>query len=462
MLGRDTEPFLNPSSIPPDRIVAAFQRLIADGPPPWDPAKATRLAEGIGWSPAEATLLLAGLPYFPVREKNFLPKPLRELLGLSVAEAATARSSLRDRSPVLLIQMLSAGAQDPLRVVTEGIDVDAIVGAWQRRFGKRRLLLPSALVTEADSVFPEFGASRVRRLSRGHVSGYSSVTALLWLASRLDGTDPLRAQVADWFEAVRDGLPRCVFSWNEWPRRPIVRPLLGLPPAPRDTSDGPHQCGAWTIEGSNGYDSVTWSPSEVADWDAERVFVAGLPACDIAVRQSVDLVTGAFDAIIADLRRPGRGPCQDPLNTAPEIVAVAAAAVGLPPDSARYWLQLLALPNPTDHNVNAWNGWSTPERLSAAAPLLGRGLVVEATRNRSGRTLFLPGGWLEADPPHLPMEAWKAVFFDLEEAPKVTPPREIVVPLVPFGQLFQDAWDRYRCGEAPGYTELRTKRRRER
>ena len=157
-----------------------------------------------------------------------------------------------------------------------------------------------------------------------------------------------------------------------------------------------------------------------------------------------------YQGIQADLCSPGDGWSQDPLVTAPGIVAEVAARFDLPEDPARYWLQLLALHNPTDKNIALWNRWRKAERERAAAPLLEKDLIVRARRARAGRSLFLPGGWQEAKTPHLPMESWKSSFYDLEDAPKVLPRLSVVVPLVPFGQLFTDAWRRCTSGDVPG------------
>ena len=157
-----------------------------------------------------------------------------------------------------------------------------------------------------------------------------------------------------------------------------------------------------------------------------------------------------YRGIQADLCAPGDGWSQDPLVTAPGIVAEVAASFGLPEGPARYWLQLLALHNPTDKNIALWNGWRKAERERAAAPLLEKDLIVRARRARAGRSLFLPGGWQEVKTPHLPMESWKSSFYDLEDAPKVLPRLSVVVPLVPFGQLFTDAWRRCTSGDVPG------------
>lgn len=174
------------------------------------------------------------------------------------------------------------------------------------------------------------------------------------------------------------------------------------------------------------------------------------------------LFDGTLDSLIADLLLPGGGYAQDPLASAPEVVAEAAKTLGLEPDSARYWLQLLTLANPTDKLIDTWNGWTKAKRTRAVQPLLDAGLVMEAKRARAGRNYFLPGGWLEASAPHLPIEAWKSPFFALRAAQKVDPVYSVVAASVPYGALFADAWARYNSGDVPGYDELQTQRARRR
>ena len=102
-----------------------------------------------------------------------------------------------------------------------------------------------------------------------------------------------------------------------------------------------------------------------------------------------------IDDLLADLRLPRQGHATDPSNSVPQLVAEAATVLGFGIDAARYWLQLLALPDPTDANVESWNGWTRKQRRAAGTELLTKELVVEAKRSRAGRSLFLPGGWLD-------------------------------------------------------------------
>ncbi|WP_221739797.1 hypothetical protein, partial [Arachnia propionica] len=181
-------------------------------------------------------------------------------------------------------------------------------------------------------------------------------------------------------------------------------------------------------------------------------------AADIADLAAV--AAGHFAPIQDWLRTLGDGWPQDPLASAPEILTDVQQTLDLPEDSARYWLQLLTLHNPTDKNIHHWNGWKKTQRLKAAEPLIDKGLLVQAKRPRAGRTLFLPGGSLEAKAPHLPLETWKTPLYKLEDTPKLDSRLNIVLPRIPLPQLFAAAWGRYRDGDVPGHEELSTERYR--
>ncbi|MBC7272235.1 MAG: hypothetical protein H5T76_26595, partial [Streptomyces sp.] len=123
---------------------------------------------------------------------------------------------------------------------------------------------------------------------------------------------------------------------------------------------------------------------------------------------------------------------------------------GLGEDAAALYLQLLALPDPTDRNCARWTGWRPARMKKARAELAATGLVVEAKRARAGRTLFLPCGWLDLKAPALPVEVWKQDLYPVSGHSRA-------VPLTPVPELFTRAWDRVRAGDAPAYEELTTR-----
>ena len=369
--GLKVTPVLEATGTPIAQVLEAFSQLLDHGAPPWRPDIAEQLAEATGWGTVAATVSMAALPWW----NQPLPSELLAQLGISNTGAATARRFLDGLGVGVLPRLVAAGANDPSRVVREGLDVEAMISCW-RQLAPEIILIDSPIRQVADRLLWG-GSLQIDRLRDDEDLDQDSVPLLLWLAYVLPGEHRLRSLVADQLERL-------------WESTDPIR----------------------------------------------------------------------IDDLLADLRLPRQGHATDPSNSVPQLVAEAATVLGFGIDAARYWLQLLALPDPTDANVESWNGWTRKQRRAAGTELLTKELVVEAKRSRAGRSLFLPGGWLEAGSPRLPMEVWKAPFFDLEHAAKVKPRRGVVAPTTPVAQLFADAWRRYRDGDVPGYEELRTERYR--
>src|SRR5262249_31015891 len=99
-------------------------------------------------------------------------------------------------------------------------------------------------------------------------------------------------------------------------------------------------------------------------------------------------------AILAKDLPPGQWP-QNPSHTAAAVVKWIQKKHKLGEDAAVLYAQLLALPDPTTANLCTWNGWTTAQLTKASAELIKKKLVLEATRARAGRSIFLPGEWAE-------------------------------------------------------------------
>jgi hypothetical protein len=112
------------------------------------------------------------------------------------------------------------------------------------------------------------------------------------------------------------------------------------------------------------------------------------------------------------------------------------------------YLQLLALPDPTDANVARWTGWKAARLKAARAALAETDLVLTAKRSRAGRALFLPGHWLDSKGPALPVEAWKK--------PLLSTCFDLLLPQGTVEGAFREAWQRVEDGDAPGYEALTT------
>jgi hypothetical protein len=156
----------------------------------------------------------------------------------------------------------------------------------------------------------------------------------------------------------------------------------------------------------------------------------------------------------------GRWP-HDPRLAAPAAVEAVRERFSLNSEAATLYLQLLSLPEPSDANVRQWNEWSAATLKAAGKELLQAKLVLEAKRARAGRSLFLPGEWLENKTPWLPVEAWKlGHLHDVD--PAAGDPLATVGFLVfrPFEQLFTAAWERVQRGDSPRYEEAQVTTRK--
>ena len=176
------------------------------------------------------------------------------------------------------------------------------------------------------------------------------------------------------------------------------------------------------------------------------------------------LSEGHFDRIIADLgdetkSRPA-GCYRDPRVSAPTVVAEVCQELGLSEPAAVYFLQLLALVDPTDTNVKTWNGWKKKQLDEARAELVAHDLVVEGKRTGAGRTVFLPGAWWEAQSGSMPVEAWKSNFYLIRYRERCESTVRWCPPTQPFDQLFQTVWGRWLSGDRPSFDALTTKKYR--
>lgn len=176
------------------------------------------------------------------------------------------------------------------------------------------------------------------------------------------------------------------------------------------------------------------------------------------------LSEGHFDKIIADLgdetkSRPV-GCYRDPRVSASAVVAEVCQELGLSELAAVYFLQLLALVDPTDTNVKTWNGWKKKQLDEARAELVAHELVVEGKRTGAGRTVFLPGAWWEAQSGSMPVEAWKSNFYLIRYREWCESTVRWCPPTQPFDQLFQTVWGRWLSGDRPSFDTLTTKKYR--
>lgn len=496
------EPYTVRSSAPvgderPAGWLAGFlTEWTARGPLPWRSEAAEQFAELTGVTPTAAKLVLAGLPY--ADSANTLPPELRKALGVKqVGEVKLAFGMLHEANRKLRRAVVSALLpDDPARLWTDGPDVAAAAAVWNAALG-RRVAVPEQLLAEAvrairtdwgpAKALPALlGPARSAELGTdlafeirgdraqpvdGQATGFtgwvllSTVTLAAWVAHHTPAGDPCRAALPAALAVIRDRLanPDLLLDLNEYVSLPAFRQVAGTPSA---TGSGWERYGAIVLATADTQPSPALRP-DLLDVDGADPYLPALRAdatkpypMEVALRLVRD---PRFAALLGDSGEPGGGARaadgtwwpQDPTRSVPDLVAEAAGEHGLGVDAAAVYLMLLAMPDPTDRDTTKWTGWK-PARLKAArAELAGTELVVEGSRSRAGRSLFLPGPWLERGRGQKPIEGWKTTLFGL--APDGTAGLGVTVPFEPAADLYRRAWQRLRDGDRPRFDNLPTR-----
>jgi hypothetical protein len=475
------------------------------GPLPYRPEQAVEFAGQVGISPVTAALLLLGCPGLGASDGwHLLSADQLKPLGAKDVETRVAMAALNGLSlaerRAFTTPLLPTGPAEVAELWATGFPLGPAVLAWIAARGKRRPVpgsLIRRMVAEQDisgSVDEALNPEQLEQLTgrtrqpmaegtprpvepRKLLTGEtlrSLVTSLRWLAYRLPYGDPLRAV-----------LPVTVRMLRERLADPGLLLDLGVDHKPGWEAVSPHLREAHgrpakrTGDDKDMYDLtpvLVLTPGQYHS-DRERVWVrpaALVPAAGDGGQGDTDQRNGDPDhpdllllaataapapalgalrtllsAEFMELVTAGGPPGipQNPLNSVPGLVREAAERFGVSEDAAALYLMLLALPDPTDRNQAEWTGWK-PARIKAArAELAATDLVVEAKRARAGRSLFLPGGWLEQQGPRLPSESWKTSLFPWDQPGFVVPDR-------PVPKLFETAWQRIVDGDAPGYEEF--------
>ncbi|MEU1292618.1 DNA-binding protein [Streptomyces sp. NPDC005840] len=503
------EPYTLRSSAPlgaefTGRLGVFLAELAARGPAPWFPAAAEEFARLTGVTDTAARLIVAGLPRIDAHERSFLGAEARAVLGVKAAPAALAKDELcRVDSGVRAAVVGALLPAEPARLWTEGPDVAAAAAVWNARVG-RRAAVPEALMADAVRAFRHarwpvrdalpalLGPRDAPRLSRDlewavngdrvrpvgdNAVGFTGETLVdavalcAWLAHRTAAGDPIRAALPEAFAAVRDRLahPGLVLDLGRYISLPAFRKTAG---APTETGTGFVRYGAVILPTHDDQPS----PGIRVDLLDEAGQDPYLPAlrvddqrpypAETALRLVRDprfaaLLAAPGDPVAGSPGQDGTWWPQDPGRSVPDLVTEVAKEYGLGEDAATVHLMLLAMPDPTDRATARWTGWK-PARLKAArAELAATDLVVGATRTRAGRSLFLPGGWVELSAPSVPLERWKLPLFTREPGSEDMP-FGVVVPLEPVADLYRRAWQRVKDGDAPRFEELKVRRGRRR
>ncbi|MFS0696486.1 hypothetical protein [Streptomyces nitrosporeus] len=465
--------------------LAAVVRLVRDkGPAPWRPeaAEAFETATDGRFGPLQSTVLLAALPYRPAAAEL-------GTIGLKQRQLDAGDGLLGSVGGGDLLALVGALLPaDPAGLWTSGPDTAAAGLVCSERLG-HLVRLPEDLAGQLTTVdtaaaeavlnprhTPWLSRTTVQRHDKdgdlvaddpsavpGRHAVQHAAGALAALAYALPYGHPLRATLPDSLAALRRRVadPGLLLDlgveWTEQGRYTAaeLRKAYGMPATGGADAQGFTRIGEALV---------------LRHWyrDAETVLVrpAGLSGPDDEVFGLLEGLTGtgraqgpaALRAVLGDgLARAvaagagqPAGYAQDPAVSVPALVAEVAAAYGVGEDAAALYLQLLALPDPTDRNRALWTGWKPARAKKARTELAATGLVVEAKRSRAGRTLFLPGGWLDLKSPALPVESWKEGLYPVHA-------HQRTVPWIPVAELFARAWERVLAQDAPAYEQLTTR-----
>ena len=462
-------------------VIAEFTRLLAaNGPIAWDPERVAALSDAAGISLAEATMVLAGLPSRPGTSRSrsgcasccasTAPRQPRPRTGCARAASPRPRGCWPRCCPPTWPR---CGRSRPRRSPSSP-------PPGRGRYGARMPVTDDLIVLahragiargmSASELLHGLANAETCRWLDGGVDDIddddvlvSVVRALPWLVYRLPADDPIRDGLSAVLERVRHRLadPDMLVDVGYLDEKKVatLTKALGVPVI---SDERGIDAGAVFFPPDSGWRKTQVRPSRLtgADDPVLGMLIARMDDAHGGPIAAIRVLLGDQLSEWVTYKVPPEavGAEHDPSRCAPALVAEIAQARGLGPDAATIYLQLLALPDPTDRQIAAWTGWK-PARLKAArAELAATDLVVDAKRTRAGRTLFLPGGWLALRAPHLPLERWKLPL--LVGGAGAIDGIGMVIPIAPVPRLFELAWARVAGGDAPRFDDLVTGRQR--
>ncbi|WP_017589733.1 hypothetical protein [Nocardiopsis ganjiahuensis] len=492
-----------------ERITALLTALAEHGPLTWDPAAARLLADRTGLAPAAAALLLSLQVNHRVPEAGS-----RRTLGINDHEVRVGVEELGSLSQGDLLELYREALPDTAEGIAAlwepgglGQVAERLAEAWNRLHGRREPLPETTLTALATAwrpasvphlrafrdpsghpVLSQDATSRpevvelryytetILRFTPAEANELPGLLAPLanlvpWAHAELPAGDPFRESVPAALQAVRARLDspglllRAVQLWSD--RADAVLDLVGGEPYRDASGRTPFvrsaDNGTVVAEcNERGRLGLWFRPARLDDGVESKVLRGIL---DDESHNShgwntvriVDLLRSPGYTAIAERLAPGvlaEGAREtDPAASVPGLLSEVSGTLGLSEDAARLYLQFLALLEPTDKLVRAVNGWTPARHRKAGAELQERGLVLAAKRSRAGRTLFLPGEWVEVkQAPNLPFENWKRTLYGLQGSGSGLHGSLYGrhLPVRPLPEIFAEAWQRVRAGDAPG------------
>ncbi len=496
-----------------DEQIDAFLAAVneSDGVVPVDKDAIQHVADKTGLTYAQAGLLWSGMPNVSAWETNFLPKELREELGLKVKEADAARSLFRNLNAEQKYQIFSnIVPEDPSKIFNPMGDgpedpdswANRLATAWNNAMGSRvslpedlmleiekevevggeilRTILTSIVAPSDDIAFmrdvdhtvqaSEDGDSldvigKARGVAEGEYQGgidldqLRSAAKVMTYLMDVPAGDPMRANARNLYELALERLGNEELLF-------YLEYEYHDPEKQRDFLDS---IGEIKQIGKLEYADTGFLVAVPTRWSvnsyfrpAKRLAGESHPYYERKAKETGGYYNKVpfFERFISDgfkaiIDRLGDTPLDEgqyetnPLHSAPDVVKAIGAKYDVNEDAAALYAQTLALHHPTTKMVREWNGWTAGRYKKAAELLTERELVVEAKRSRAGRKHFLPGGWEALKKPNLPIETWKLAMYEANEHGGA--PLGLILPLKPYHQLFEEAWSRIEGGDLPKF-----------
>ncbi|MES4901770.1 MULTISPECIES: hypothetical protein [unclassified Streptomyces] len=478
------------------------------GPVPWDPQAVALLCDGTGLGRAAASLVLAG--GLDRAHTPFLDGHEREVLRLKVAEAEDGASELARLTSLERLELLAdVLPEDPAELWEPGGMrgvAERLVEEWRERRGRRAVVPQRTLdavvelqllrlsAAEFCAAFTDptaepglsapvdtwikntdhgpmvTDANARRDIARFEDRLLAVVPNLFWVYAELPAGDPVRAGAPGLVRVVQERLdhPGVLLDAGTLNREvgasvAELHERFGYQPYA-----GPERLDVASIDDGltvvtdgvvdrRGYLSRTrlyFRPAFYGDNERSRALL-GARADSRYDRELgiVEWLRGPVCARIVERIESAALPAgayeTNPAASAPDVVAQVAGKLGIDEDAAALYLQLLALPAPTDRKVRTWNGWKAARHQKAVAVLVERGLVDEDKRPRAGRQVFLPGEWIHAKKPYQPMEAWKAELLGVDRSYNGRLENPLPLPARTLPELFAHAWALVEDGAGP-------------
>lgn len=471
-----------------DRLKRLVALLREHGPVRHDSAAVQALAAQTGVSRPAAALALSGLIGVAFHSAPLLAAAERKVLGLNVKQVESARFELSRIDDEARLELFAGTLpEDPAELWRPGGMVavaERLAANWTALFGPKPVLSIETVGRAPDFrsgltaqrvcgalAEPESCEIFTRDIdcwlvpgARSAAAAYDSVpfpveafTQWLSAVGRTVGWAYADLPAGD---AVRAGLPEAMRLLRQRLAHPDLILFAGRPAYTTTVDDLAELFGPASYTGPVALEDVTFDDglSITASRESNnRVYFrpAHYGLDERTAKLHGIICTGGYDLdavrfltdpacvdIVDRIASGGLAPeayeC-DPRASAPAVVAELADRLELAPDPTALYLQLLAIPQPTDVRVRTWNGWSPAQHKKAVLALVERGLVIQDRRPKAGRGVFLPGSWktITGRPDAVPIEDWKAEFLaPLDIAPGSS------WPFYPLPDLFARARDR--------------------